>query len=237
MIAQALEASASPQLRNMASMGGNLLQRTRCAYFRDVATPCNKREPGTGCGALDGANRMEAVLGTSEDCIATHASDVAVPLVALDAVVHVFSGNGEREIPLRNFYRLPGTTPQIENVLEHGDLITGISIPVPSYGARSTYLKVRDRAQYEFALASASVALDVAGGTIREARIALGGIATIPWHSPEAERSLVGAPVGRSSFQRASEAALAGARGRGENDFKIALAKRTLVRALESVSA
>jgi xanthine dehydrogenase YagS FAD-binding subunit len=237
MIVMALEASASPQLRNMASMGGNLMQRTRCAYFRDVATPCNKRAPGTGCGAIGGENRMNAVLGTSEHCIATHASDVAVPLMALDSVVHIAGTHGSRDVRLRDFYRLPGNTPQIETVLAHGELITGISVPAVPFASRSTYLKVRDRAQYEFALASAAVALDVAGGMIRAARIALGGVATIPWRAREAERILVGAQATRANFERAAEAELTGARGHGKNDYKIALAKRTLVRALETVAA
>jgi xanthine dehydrogenase YagS FAD-binding subunit len=236
MVAIALEQSASPQLRNMASMGGNLLQRTRCAYFRDPATPCNKRAPGSGCGAIGGENRMEAVLGTSEHCIATHASDVAVPLMALNAVVHVAGPLGDRDVSLSDFYRLPATTPHIETVLAHGELLTGISVPALPYASRSTYLKVRDRAQYEFALASAAVALDLAGGTIRQARVALGGVATIPWRSREAERVLAGALATRATFERAAEAALLGARGYGKNDFKIALAKRTLVRALEMVA-
>jgi xanthine dehydrogenase YagS FAD-binding subunit len=237
MVALALEASASPQLRNMASMGGNLMQRTRCSYFRDTATPCNKRAPGSGCGALGGENRMNAVLGTSEHCIATHASDVAVPLMALDAVLHVAGANGTRDVPLRDFYLLPGNAPQIETVLVHGDLITGVSVPVVPFAFRSTYLKVRDRAQYEFALASAAVALDITGGTIQNARIALGGVATIPWRAREAERVLVNAPATRGSFARAAEAALSGAHGHGKNDYKIALAKRTLVRALEMVAS
>jgi xanthine dehydrogenase YagS FAD-binding subunit len=236
MVALALEQSASPQLRNMASMGGNLLQRTRCPYFRDVATPCNKRAPGSGCGAIGGENRMEAVLGTSEHCIATHASDVAVALMALDAVVHVTGRRGDREIRLGDFYRLPGATPQIETTLLHGELIIGIEIPAPAFAVRSTYLKVRDRAQYEFALASAALAVDVDGGVIRQARIALGGVGTIPWRSPEAEGALAGAAVSRDSFAAAAEAALRGARGHGRNDYKITLAKRTLVRALEMVT-
>jgi xanthine dehydrogenase YagS FAD-binding subunit len=236
MVAIALEQSASPQLRNMASMGGNLLQRTRCPYFRDVASPCNKRVPRSGCGAIAGVNRKQAVLGTSESCIATHASDVAVALAALDATVHVSGPHGERAIPLRDFYVLPGDTPHIETTLLRGELITGISVPFLPYAARSAYLKVRDRAQYEFALTSAAVALDVSGNTIREARVALGGVATVPWRSLEAERVLASAPATRETYARAADAALAGARGYGENDFKIALAKRTLIRALEMVA-
>ncbi|HLX26693.1 MAG TPA: xanthine dehydrogenase family protein subunit M [Candidatus Cybelea sp.] len=232
-VAIALEQSASPQLRNMATIGGNLLQRTRCPYFRDIATPCNKRAPGSGCGALDGENRREAALGTSEHCIATHPSDLAVTLAALDATVHVTGLGGNREIALHDFYRVPGDTPQVETSLEPGELIVAVSLPLLSYGARSTYVKVRDRAQYDFALASAAVALDLDGSTIREARVALGGIATIPWRSPGAEGALRGAPATRASFERAAEAALVDARGRGGNDYKIPLAKRTLVRALE----
>ena len=232
-VAIALEQSASPQLRNMATIGGNLLQRTRCAYFRDVATPCNKRVPGNGCGAMEGEHRREAVLGTSERCIATHPSDLAVTLAALDATVHVTGLSGSRDIPLHGFYRLPGDTPHIETSLEPGELIIAVSLPLLSYGARSTYVKVRDRAQYDFALASAAVALDLDRGTIREARVALGGIATIPWRSREAESALRGAPATRASFERAADAALADARGRDGNDYKIPLAKRTLIRALE----
>lgn len=236
MVAIALEESASPQLRNMASIGGNLLQRTRCQYFRDTAMPCNKRVPGSGCGAMEGTNRKEAVLGTSEFCIATHASDLAVALAALDASVHVHDDAGEHVVPLSEFYRLPGRTPHIENALAPNQLLTGVSIPLLPFAARSTYLKVRDREQYDFALASAAVALDAHAGVIRNARVALGGIATIPWRSPEAETALANQPATRETFTKAADAALAAARGYGENDFKIPLAKRTLVRALEIVA-
>ncbi|MFY9737885.1 MAG: xanthine dehydrogenase family protein subunit M [Candidatus Cybelea sp.] len=237
LVAMALGESASPQLRNMATIGGNLLQRTRCPYFRDTAAPCNKRAPKSGCGALGGEVRREAVLGTSEDCIATHASDLAVALAALDATVHVTGLSGDRQIALHDFYRVPGDTPQIETSLDPGELIVAVSLPLLSYGARSTYLKVRDRAQYDFALASAAVALDLSGGTIRQARVALGGVATIPWRSPQGELVLRNAPAERETFERAADAALAEARGRGGNDYKIALAKRTLVRALEIAAA
>ncbi|HET6275966.1 MAG TPA: xanthine dehydrogenase family protein subunit M [Candidatus Cybelea sp.] len=237
LVAIALEQSASPQLRNMATIGGNLLQRTRCPYFRDVATPCNKRAPGSGCGAIGGENRREAILGTSEHCIATHPSDLAVALAALDATVHVAGARGDRDIALHEFYRTPGDTPQIETALLPGELIVAVSLPLLSYGSRSTYLKVRDRAQYDFALASAAVALDISAGTIREARIALGGVGTIPWRAPQAEAMVKGAPATRATFERSAVAALAGARGYGGNDFKVALAKRTLVRALEIASA
>lgn len=237
VVAVALDETASPQLRNMGTIGGNLLQRTRCAYFRDVATPCNKRAPGTGCGALHGVNRSEAVLGTSDDCIAAHASDLAVALVALDSTVHTAGIEGNRAIPLTDFYRLPGKTPQVENVLRTDEIIIAVSIPIVPWVAKSTYLKVRDRAQYEFALASAAVSLELDGGTVRNARVALGGIATIPWRSREAERELVGSSATRASFERAAEAALSGAHCYEQNAFKIPLAKRTLVRALEIVAS
>lgn len=236
MVAIALDESASPQLRNMASIGGNIVQRTRCPYFRDLATPCNKRTPGSGCSAIGGTNREEAVLGTSEHCIATHASDLAVALAALDTTVHVAGASGSRDIAFHDFYRLPGTTPHLETTLAPGELISGISIPLLPYGAASTYVKTRDRAQYEFALASAAVALDVQSGTVRNARIALGGVGTVPWRARDAERALAGSKADRAAFERAADAALHGARGYGENDFKIPLAKRTLVRALEIVS-
>jgi xanthine dehydrogenase YagS FAD-binding subunit len=237
LVAIALRESASPQLRNMATMGGNILQRTRCPYFRDVATPCNKRAPGSGCGAIGGENRFAAVLGTSPHCIATHASDLAVALAALDVTIHVAGTGGNRDIPMHEFYRLPGDSPQIETSLQPGELIVGLSLPLLPFATRSTYVKVRDRAQYQFALASAAVALDVAAGTIRQSRIALGGIATMPRRSQAAENALANASATRASFERAAEAALAGARGYGGNDFKIVLAKRTLVRALEIVTA
>jgi xanthine dehydrogenase YagS FAD-binding subunit len=237
VIAVALEESASPQLRNMASIGGNVMQRTRCPYFRDTATPCNKRQPGSGCGAIAGVNRMQAVLGTSDHCIATHASDVAVAFTALDAVLHIAHPGGTREVPIGEFYSEPGRTPQIENALGRGELIVGIMVPMLNFGAQSTYLKARDRAQYEFALASAAVALDRHGGMVRGARIALGGVGTRPCRSPPAEAALVGAPATRESYQRAAEVAVRGARGYGQNDFKIPLAKRVVVRALEMVSA
>ena len=236
LVAIALQQSAVPQLRNKATVGGNLLQRTRCPYFRDIATPCNKRVPNSGCGALEGENRREAVLGTSPQCIATHPSDLAVALAAIDATIHVVGAHGNREIAIHDFYRLPGDTPQIENALQPGELIVGVSVPLLPFARRSTYVKVRDRGQYNFALASAAVALNLDGNTITESRVALGGVGTVPWRSPEAERALANAPATRESFQRAAAAALSGARGYGQNDFKISLAQHTLVRALEEVA-
>jgi xanthine dehydrogenase YagS FAD-binding subunit len=233
MLVMALDASASPQLRNMASMGGNVLQRTRCPYMRDVATPCNKRDPGSGCGAIGGVNREQAVLGTSENCIATHASDAAVALTALEATLRISGSSGEREIAFGEFYRLPASTPHVENSLQPGELITGITIRLQPALRYSTYLKVRDRAQFDFALASAAVALAIVDGTVQDARIALGGVATIPWRSAAAERGLVGLSATRVSFELAAAIAVRGARGYGENDFKIPLARATLVRALE----
>jgi xanthine dehydrogenase YagS FAD-binding subunit len=236
-LATALEESASPQLRNMASIGGNVMQRTRCPYFRDLATACNKRVPGSGCGAIGGVNRNQAVLGTSEHCIAAHASDLAVALMAFDATVHVEGRSGERDVALSEFYRLPGAEPELETTLATGEIIAGISLPLTPGWLRSAYVKVRDRAQFEFALTSAAVALDVEAGSIVRARIALGGVGTIPWRSPAAEASLAGRPATPATFARAAEVALHGARGYGQNDFKIPLAKRTLVRALEIAAA
>lgn len=236
MLSQALLAGASGQLRNMATLGGNLMQRTRCPYFRDTAMPCNKRVPGSGCGALDGYNRSHAVLGASESCIATHPSDMAVAMVALDAVVRIAGPNGERRVPAGEFHRLPGDTPHIETALAPGELITGVDLPPLPAGMTSTYLKVRDRASYEFALASAAVGLQVEGGTVRAARIALGGVATKPWRAPTAERALVGQPADEAVFRAAADGALEGAVARQHNGFKIELAKRTLVRALMDVA-
>jgi xanthine dehydrogenase YagS FAD-binding subunit len=236
-LATALEESASPQLRNMASIGGNVMQRTRCPYFRDLATPCNKRVAGSGCGAIGGVNRNQAVLGTSEHCIAAHASDLAVALMAFDAVVRVEGRNGGRDVALSDFYRMPAAEPGLETALAAGEIITSISLPLTPGWPRSAYVKVRDRAQFEFALASAAVALDVEAGSVVRARIALGGVGTIPWRSPAAEALLAGQPATRAAFARAAEAALQGARGYGQNDFKIPLAKRTLVRALEIAAA
>ncbi|MBA2949652.1 FAD binding domain-containing protein [Streptomyces himalayensis] len=236
-VRQALLLGASTQLRNMATIGGNLLQRARCRYFRDpTVASCNKRNPGSGCAAITGIQRMHAILGTSDHCIALHASDVAVPLTALDAIVHVLGAEGSRSIPLTQFYLPPGDTPHIENVLRHGELITAIEIPLLPDGARSHYLKVRDRVSYEFALASAGVALATEDGLIQEARVALGGVGTIPWRAWNAEDVLRGARAGADSFRTAAEAALEGARPLPGTAFKVELAKRTLVRTLETVA-
>ena len=200
-ISRALLLSASQQIRNMASIGGNLLQRTRCSYFRDVASPCNKREPGSGCSAIEGANRMHAILGTSDSCVATHASDVAVALVALDARVKLADAEGTREVALRDFYQLPGDTPALENDLRPGELITEVIVPRLDWAANSTYVKVRDRQSYEFALCSAAVALDVRDGVIADARVAAGGVGTVPWHLPAVEEALRGAPGDRGRLR------------------------------------
>jgi CO/xanthine dehydrogenase FAD-binding subunit len=236
VVLEALLLGASTQLRHMATIGGNLLQRTRCRYFRDVTCACNKRQPGSGCSALEGFHRMHAILGTSEHCIATHGSDLAVALVALDAVVHTHGRGGERAIPLTEFYVVPGDTPHIENVLAHGELITAVEVPLLPEGARTGYLKVRDRASYEFALASAAVALVMEDGVIREGRIGLGGVATLPWRARGAEEIMRGAPAQADMFQAAAEAALEGATPQHDNAFKVELAKRTVVRALVTVA-
>ena len=232
MLSQAVLAGASGQVRNMATTAGNLLQRTRCFYFRDTGTPCNKREPGSGCSALDGYNRIHAVLGTSAHCIATHPSDMAVALVALDARVRVMGPAGERVISLGALHRLPGDRPDRETTLEPGELIIAVDVPPLAFASRSLYLKVRDRASFAFALASAAVAVDVRDGTVRDARIALGGVGTKPWRAAGAEEALRGRRAGRDAYRAAADAALAGAVPRAHNAFKIELAKRTLVRAL-----
>jgi xanthine dehydrogenase YagS FAD-binding subunit len=236
-VREALLAGASTQLRNLATIGGNVLQRTRCRYFRDPHVgACNKRDRGSGCAARTGAARMHAILGTSEHCIALHASDLCVPLVALDATVHTRGLGGERELPLTDLYLTPGETPDVETVLEHGELITAVEIPLLADGARSTYLKVRDRVSYEFALTSAAVALELEGGTVARARIGLGGVGTVPWRAQPAEAVLQGAAVDDEAFRAAAEAALEGAETVPGTAFKIELAKRTLVRALETAA-
>jgi xanthine dehydrogenase YagS FAD-binding subunit len=232
VLSQALLSGASPQLRNMATTGGNLLQRTRCVYFRDTAHACNKREPGSGCSAIDGHNRTLAILGTSKDCIATNPSDMNVALTALEATVQIQGPKGERSVPMHDFHLLPGRTPHRETVLEQGDLITSVTLPAPAAGTKSVYLKLRDRAAYEFALASAAIVVRLDGKKIQTARVALGGVGTKPWRCFEAERSLQGHAVDATLFRRAAEAALKDARPQSENEFKVELAKRCLVRAL-----
>ncbi len=235
VLSEALLSGASAQLRNMATTAGNIMQRTRCPYFYDTASPCNKREPGTGCSAIHGYNRTHAVLGGSAHCIATHPSDMCVAMAALDAIIHIEGANGSRrEIPFTAFHVLPGDAPHIETVLKQGELITAVEIPPIAYATRSHYLKARDRASYEFALASAAVVLDISGSTIREARIAMGGVGTKPWRATEAEAILKGAALSRQSFKAAAEAALAGAKTYRYNAFKPALAKQTLIHALET---
>jgi xanthine dehydrogenase YagS FAD-binding subunit len=237
LVAQALLAGASPQIRNMATTGGNLLQRTRCPYFRDTATRCNKRRPGSGCDALEGDHRTHAVLGVSPRCIATHPSDFCVALAALDVTVRVLGPRGERTLPFSDLHLLPGDTPEREHALAEGELITAVDVAPLAYARRSLYLKVRDRASFAFALASAAVALDVAAGVVREARVALGGVGTKPWRSREAETALRGSPAAAESFERAATAALAAATPRPRNTFKVELARRTLVRALTRAAA
>ena len=232
MLSQALLAGASGQLRNMATTGGNLLQRTRCVYFQDVSKPCNKREPGSGCPARDGYHRNLAILGASEACIATHPSDMAVAMVALDAVVRVLGPNGERTIPLVNFHRLPGDEPRRDTVLERGELITAVDLPPLAFATRSHYRKVRDRASYAFALVSVAAAIDVADGVVRDVRIAFGGVAHVPWRATKAESVLRGAPVTEESFRQAADAELADAQPLRDNAFKVPLARNTLVRTL-----
>ena len=232
VISEALLKSASAQIRNMASIGGNLLQRTRCGYFRDVATPCNKREPGSGCSAIDGENRMHAILGTSSSCIATHPSDLAVALVALDASVRLQNEVGERLMKLDDFYLVPGTTPDRENQLRPGELITEVRIPRLPWARKSSYLKIRDRESYEFALTSAAVALDLDGDTIRDVRIAVGGVGTKPWNLPTVREALVGKSLKHETVAAAAKLAVDGATPFPQNGFKVDLIQRTIVRAL-----
>jgi xanthine dehydrogenase YagS FAD-binding subunit len=239
VLSQAFLAGASPQLRNMATVGGNLMQRTRCYYFYDPAFPaCNKRNPGSGCGALGGYNRVHAILGQSDQCIATNPSDMNVALAALDAVVRVQGPKGEREIPLADFHRLPGNTPNVDTNLQPDELITAVDLPALPFATRSHYLKVRDRASYAFAIVSVAAILDLRpDGTINGARIALGGVAHKPWRAFEAEKKLIGQKGDEKSFRAAAEAALTGAKGYKDNSFKIELAKRSIVRALNTVAA
>jgi xanthine dehydrogenase YagS FAD-binding subunit len=232
MLAMALLAGASGQLRNLATTGGNLMQRTRCVYFQDVSKPCNKREPGSGCPAIEGYHRNLAILGASEACVATHPSDMAVAMAALDAVVRVLGPSGERTIPLVEFHRLPGDQPQRDTVLEHGELITAVDLPPLPFATRSLYRKVRDRASYAFALVSVAAALDVEGGEVRDVRIAFGGVAHAPWRAWKAEQALRGGPAGEEAFRRAANAELAQAQPLRDNAFKVPLARNVLVRAL-----
>ncbi|HEY2422702.1 MAG TPA: xanthine dehydrogenase family protein subunit M, partial [Chthoniobacterales bacterium] len=233
VLSQALLSGASAQLRNKATTSGNLLQRTRCMYFRDTTMPCNKREPGSGCGAINGVNRMLAILGTSEHCIATNPSDMNVALTALEATIHIQNGQAVRSVPINEFYVLPGDSPQRETVLEPGDLITHVTLPAPVAGNKSLYLKLRDRASYEFALASAAVIIKIENNRLTYARVALGGVGTKPWRSKEAEQVLAGATLSENTFRAAAEAALQGARPQSQNGFKIELAKRCLTHALK----
>src|SRR5579859_2213403 len=243
VLSQALLSGASPQLRNMATTGGNLLQRTRCAYFRDpsAGTPggygCNKRAPGTGCSALEGFHRTHAILGTSEHCIATHPSDMCVAMAALEATILVEGPKGKRTIPFAEFHKLPGDTPHIENALEPGELVPYVDLPKPVAGAKSVYLKLRDRASYEFALASAAVVAKVEGGHIRYVRVAMGGVGTRPWRSHEAEAALTGKATNPANFKAAAEAAMKNAKPHTENAFKVELARRCVARALKMATA
>jgi xanthine dehydrogenase YagS FAD-binding subunit len=231
VLASAIMAGASQQLRNMASTGGNLLQRTRCHYFYDTATPCNKREPGSGCSAIDGHNRMHAILGASEECIAVHPSDMCVALAMLEAKVHVTGASGDRVIAFADFHRLPGDTPQRDTNLEAGEIITAVELPAKGFSENYTYLKIRDRLSYAFALVSVAVGLEIDGETIREARFALGGVAHKPWRNPQAEDALNGQPANEATFARAADVLLRDAKGYAHNSFKIDLARRCLLRA------
>lgn len=236
LLSSALLAGASPQLRNAATTGGNLLQRTRCYYFYDVATPCNKREPGSGCQAIGGLTRLHAILGASEQCIATHPSDMCVAMQALDARVHVEGSDGAREIAFEDFHRLPGDRPQDDTNLKPGELVTAVELPAERFDTHFTYLKLRDRQSYAFALVSVAAALRMDGGTITEARLALGGVAHKPWRDREAETLLAGKVPSRDAFAEVADAILAQARGQGANDFKIPLARRAIIRALDQAA-
>lgn len=236
LLSSAILAGASPQLRNAATNGGNLNQRTRCYYFYDVATPCNKREPGSGCGAIGGVNRIHAILGASDQCIATHPSDMCVALAVLDAIVQVTGPDGDRAIPIADYHRLPGDEPWRDNTLKPGELVTGIDLPAEDFTRNYTYLKLRDRLSYAFALVSIAVAMRVEDGTIAEARVALGGVAHKPWRSTEAEKLLKGQQPSPQAFGFFADALLAGAVGQGQNDFKIPLARKCIVRALKQAA-
>ncbi len=236
LLSEAILFGASGQIRNMATVGGNLMQRTRCYYFYDEASRCNKRTPGSGCDAIGGFNRMHAILGTSEDCIAAHPSDMCVALAALDAIVHVEGRDGERTIPFEAFHCLPGDTPHLETALRPDELITSVQLPALKFAKHSRYRKVRDRASYAFALVSVAAALEIEDGKILNVRLALGGVAPKPWRAYQAESVLAGAPAREETFRRAAEAELSGARGYGYNDFKIELAKRTIAGVLSEMT-
>ena len=236
LLSQALLAGASPQLRNMASTGGNLLQRTRCYYFYDSKVPCNKREPGTGCPAREGVNRIHAILGASEHCVATHPSDMCVALAALEAVVHVQGRAGQRSIEFADFHRLPGDTPERDNLLADDELITGIELPAPRFTGHSNYLKIRDRASYAFALVSVAAALELDNGVVRDVRLALGGVAHKPWRDKAVEQLLIGKPATREHFAAAADALLADAQPLAHNAFKVKLARRAIIRALSDAA-
>jgi xanthine dehydrogenase YagS FAD-binding subunit len=239
LLASAILAGATPQLRNAASTGGNLNQRTRCYYFYDPATPCNKREPGTGCPAIGGVNRIHAILGASEHCIATHPSDMCVALAALEAVVHVAGPRGERKVPFADYHRLPGDRPELDNTLAHGEIVTAVELPAAGrhFGANHTYLKLRDRLSYAFALVSVAVGLEMDGRSIRKARVALGGVAHKPWRRPEAEALLEGKPADAGGFAAVADRLLEGAKGHEHNAFKVDLGRRAIVRALGQAAA
>ena len=237
VLSQALLSGASAQLRNMATTGGNLLQRTRCMYFRNDAMACNKRTPGSGCSAIEGDNRALAILGTSKDCIATNPSDMNVALTALEATIHIQDAKGERDVPIGDFFLVPGSTPQRENVLEPGELITFVTLPAPKAGSKHVYLKLRNRASYEFALSSAAIVAVVSNGKLDFVRVALGGVGTKPWRSLEAERTLHGKTPDEKVFRQAADAALHGAQPQSENGFKVQLAKRCITHALTLATA
>lgn len=237
LLSEAILAGASPQIRNMASVGGNLMQRTRCAYFYDTATPCNKRKPGAGCSAITGFNRNHAILGASEHCIATHPSDMCVALAALEAIIRVVGPEGDRAIPFGEFHRLPGDAPHLDTTKRPDEIITAVDLPAEGFATHHAYLKVRDRASYAFALVSVAAALRMNGDTIGEARLALGGVAHTPWRDRSAEQSLAGQPATRAAFERAADLVVRDARGFAHNAFKIELAKRAIVRALGDAAA
>ncbi|ASU32580.1 FAD binding domain-containing protein [Mucilaginibacter xinganensis] len=233
LLSMALKAGASPQLRNMATVGGNMMQRTRCTYFYDTTMPCNKRAPGSGCGAMEGINRMHAIFGASDKCIAVNPSDMSVGLAALDAVAIIAGKKGERRIPFTEFHRLPGEHPELDNHLAAGEMITGIEIPDNNFAKNSYYLKVRDRQSYAFALVSVAAALDISNGTIKNARLAMGGVAHKPWRLFDAEKSLIGKPATEESFKQAAQIAMQGAKGYQYNSFKLKLAPATITEALK----